>query len=95
LAYRRSAQADADYFAIYRYGVERYGVTQAEAYADRLDRAFEMLAVFPRAGRVRTEVDATIRTHPVGVHIVLYELDEDDDVIILRIPHARSDWISD
>lgn len=95
MAYRRSGQADADYFAIYRYGVEHYGVVRADQYADPLDRAFDMLATFPRSARVRTEIDATVRAHPVGVHIVLYEVDENDDVVILRIAHGRSDWTND
>ena len=94
MAYRRSAQADADYFAIYRYGVERYDVAGADSYADRLDRAIDMLATFPRSGRTRAEIDKTVRAHPVGVHIVLYELDENDDILILRIVHERSDWMN-
>ena len=95
MGYRRSAQADEDYFAICGFGLGRYGRATAEAYLDRLDQTFDMLSAFPGAARVRHEVDPALRAFPVGVYLILYEVDEMDEVTILRIVHARSDGIND
>ena len=44
---------------------------------------------------MRYELDPPVRALPVGVHLVVYDVDADGVVRILRIPHARSDWAND
>lgn len=95
MPYRTTPRADEDYYAIYRYGIEHFGRVRAEAYADRLDETFEFLAAHPAAARMRYELDPPVRALPVGVHLVVYDVDADGVVRILRIPHARSDWAND
>ncbi|KTT75001.1 hypothetical protein NS334_03890 [Sphingomonas endophytica] len=95
MGYRLSDEADEDYFSIYLHGVETFGEEQAERYADLLDRAFAFLGDHPRAGRERLELREAIRGYPTGSHLIFYAIDEDDDVLILRIRHGREDWAAD
>lgn len=95
MGYRLSDAADEDFFSIFRYGVERFGHDQAERYADQLDRAFAFLADHPRAGRERPELRGGLRGYPAGSHLILYAVDPDDNVLILRIRHGREDWSAD
>ncbi|MGR6329875.1 type II toxin-antitoxin system RelE/ParE family toxin [Sphingomonas sp. XXL09] len=95
MSYRITPEADEDYYAIYRYGVERFGRAQAEAYADRLDQGFDFVADNPGAARLRHELQPPVRAWPVGAHLIVYQVEADGSVTILRIPHARSDWVND
>ncbi|AXJ97016.1 MULTISPECIES: type II toxin-antitoxin system RelE/ParE family toxin [unclassified Sphingomonas] len=95
MSFRVTPRADEDYYAIYAHGVERFGRAQAEAYADRLDESFAFLADHPRAARMRYEFDPPVRALPVGAHMIVYDVEPDDTVVILRIPHGRADWAND
>ena len=95
MSYRRSPEADEDYYAIYQIGLQTFGAAQAERYADRLDHAFGFLAEFPRAARSRHEIDPPIRAYPVKSHIVIYQIEADESITILRIRHSAEDWQSD
>ena len=90
MGYRLSDEADEDYFSIFLYGVEAFGLDQAERYADQLDRAFGFLGKHPRAGRERAELRGGVRGYPAGSHLILYTIDPADDVLILRIRHGRA-----
>jgi toxin ParE1/3/4 len=52
--HRLSQRADRDLRDIYLYGVENFGLAQAERYRLELDGCFAMLSEFPRMGRRRT-----------------------------------------
>lgn len=95
MGYRLSDEADEDYFSIYRHGMEQFGRDQAERYADLLDRAFAFLGDHPRAGRERLELRDAIRAYPTGSHIILYAIEDGEDVLILRVRHGREDWAAD
>ncbi len=95
MSYRITPEADEDYYAIYRYGVEQFGRARAEAYADRLDQGFDLSADNPRAARLRRKLHPPVRAWPIGAHLIVYQVEADDSVTILRIPHARNDWIND
>jgi toxin ParE1/3/4 len=49
-SYRLSERADKQIEEIFLYGVEAFGVYQAEAYHSGLKRTFELLADFPLMG---------------------------------------------
>lgn len=54
-----------------------------------------MIDRYPRIARLRQEIDDATRGFPVGVHIIFYQVDDADDVLILRIRHGREDWLAD
>lgn len=95
MAYRLSRAAKEDVIAIYVDGVAAFGIDQAEAYHARLERVFETLAANPRIARERTEITPPVRVHPYGSHLIVYVVEPDDSVLVVRVRHAREDWISD
>ena len=85
-------KAEDDLLAIFLQGIERFGPVQAEAYLRDLDHVFDLLGAHPELGRVRTEITPPVRVHPHRAHIIIYETDGVDGVIILRVRHAAEDW---
>lgn len=92
MSYRLSEQAEEDVVRVYVQGTELFGVQQAVRYHRRLRATFELLAANPRMARERAEYDPPVRIHPVGSHVVVYVVDDRDEVLILRIRHGREDW---
>ena len=90
---RLSEAARADIRAIYREGVERFGLARADAYASALRESIERLADYPESAPFRECLGGPVRVLPVRSHIVIYAIDP-GEVHILRIRHAREDWIA-
>jgi toxin ParE1/3/4 len=90
--YRLSRKAEEDIIAIFMYGVAQFGTQQAERYHDLLERTFEFLVENPEAARERLEITPPVRVHPIESHVVVYTIDEDGDVFIVRVRHGREDW---
>lgn len=67
---------------------------QADAYHEGLSEIVAFLADYPRAARLREEVSPPVRVHPYKAHLVVYDVGDEDEVIILRVQHGREDWIS-
>lgn len=92
-AYTLSAIAEEDLIQIYVQGARSFGFEQARRYHRKLFDTFRFLAENPLAGPIRPELRTQIRVHPAGSHIVLYTARK-QDILILRIRHAREDWLS-
>lgn len=90
--YRLSRKAEEDIIAIFMYGVSQFGIEQAERYHHLLERTFQFLAENPEAARDRVEITPPVRVHPIESHIVIYTIDEDGDVFIIRVRHGHEDW---
>jgi toxin ParE1/3/4 len=91
MALRLAKRAEQDLDDIYVQGVVHFGSRQAERYSDGLDACLELLAAHPSMAPERTEITKPVRVHPHGSHLVVYEI-EGADVLVLRILHQRSDW---
>jgi len=87
-------RAVADIQRIYEQGVEVHGAVHADGYVDGLDQTIAMLAAYPGAARLREELSVPVRAFNYRAHIILYQFDL-NTVTILRIRHAREDWVSD
>ncbi len=92
MAYRLTRKAEADILHIYRESAEQFGTAQAEAYHARLERTFGLIALNPRLARERVEISPPVRVHPCGAHLIVYLVEESDEVLILRLRHRREDW---
>ena len=92
MTFRLSARAEADLIDIYLYGVEHFGHRQAEAYQDKIDHTIDLIADKPELARLREEITPPVRIHPVEAHIIVYLVDENRDVRILRVRHGRENW---
>ena len=93
MKFRLSRAAQEDLISIYVHGVREFGMAQAEAYQDQIDHTIELIAENPQIARQRNELDPPVRVHPVNSHLIVYMI-EDGAVRILRVRHAREDWIS-
>ncbi len=93
MAYRLSQNAAKDVDNIVYNGAIEFGREQAVAYYERITRCCILLSDNPRAARLRSEVRPLVRAYPCGAHIIIYEIDDADDFLILRIHHSRKDWL--
>lgn len=85
-----SPDADQDLSDALLYSQQRWGRSRRTAYEADLFSAMRTLTRFPHLGRSRADILPNLRSHPVGEHVILYEVDE-QTVTILRILHARMD----
>jgi toxin ParE1/3/4 len=87
-----SEEADRDLDALYRQGVEMFGFAQADRYIEGLLNALDLIANFPGAARLRTELQPPIRAYAYKSHLVLHDLDATGGLHIVRIRHGHEDW---
>jgi len=92
MAYRRSEKADEDIITIYVDGVRDFGIAQAEKYHAELEQLFDLIAVTPKLARERHELEPPVRIHPHKSHIIIYVIEGNNDVLVLRVRHGREDW---
>jgi toxin ParE1/3/4 len=48
----------------------------------------------PRMARERREIIPPVRIQPFKAHLVVYLIEDDGEVLVLRVRHARGDWES-
>ena len=92
--FRLTRAAVNDLTAIFLEGIGQFGLPQADAYHEGLSAIFAFLADYPRAARLREEISPPVRVHPYKAHLVIYDVGDEDEVIILRVRHGREDWMS-
>lgn len=86
--------AEEDLIQIFISGAASFGIDQARRYHRKLYAIFSFLAENPRAAHLRHEINPPVRGHPAGSHMVIYDVRENEEVFILRVRHAREDWLS-
>lgn len=91
---RLSRRAELEFELIYAESCEQFGLAQADSYATGLGRALARLAASPQMARRREELVSRARAYRYKAHMIVYR-EEDDGIFIIRLPHARSDWIND
>ncbi|RDH83664.1 MAG: type II toxin-antitoxin system RelE/ParE family toxin [endosymbiont of Escarpia spicata] len=75
---------------IYDYGVSNWGATQASSYLEKLKEHFWGLTKQPKMGIEREKLMPSMRSFPVGSHIVFYRLQQ-SQVEVVRVLHCRQD----
>ncbi len=91
-AYRITHAVSDDIEAIFIESLVLFGLAQTDKYHDGLTAAFEFLADFPRAARLRDEINPPVRAYKYKSHLIVYDLGNDDTVIVLRVRHGHEDW---
>ena len=87
--YRLTVRAEDDLLDIFLFGLEQFGLMQAERYKAGFERCFTILADNPKLGRTANAVAPGLRRHEHESHIVLYE-EAEDGVLIVALVHGRS-----
>lgn len=83
-------QAESDLRDILNFTARTWGREQRSAYRRLMRDATTTLASSPSLGRARDDLFAGLRSFPVRSHI-LYYLEADDRLVIIRILHTRQD----
>ena len=92
MAYRLTRRAEDDVVGIFLEGLKHFGPRQADAYHEKLERAFELISHNPFMARERKDISPPVRVHPCGSHIVIYLVDS-EGVLVVRVRHHKEDWI--
>ncbi|WP_018237855.1 type II toxin-antitoxin system RelE/ParE family toxin [Ensifer sp. BR816] len=92
MGFRISLAAEEDIIAIAKEGVRLFGAAQARRYHDELFSIFALIAANPRMARERQELSPPMRVHPFKAHLVIYQIEPDDDILIVRVRYGHEDW---
>lgn len=92
MAYSLTRKAADDISNIYMQGVELFGVPQAERYHAEMKQKFDLIADNPHIARMRNEFNPPVYIYSYHSHIIIYTVDKNSDISILRIRHGREDW---
>ncbi|MEJ1161388.1 type II toxin-antitoxin system RelE/ParE family toxin [Prosthecomicrobium sp. N25] len=94
MGYRLTAAADEDLVRILLEGDREFGFERAVRYVRKINDIFDLIARNPRLARERNEISPGLRAHPHRSHLILYVIDDSDEVLIVRVRHLREDWSS-
>jgi toxin ParE1/3/4 len=84
--------AERDLDALFDYIANDSGPDRAEAVLTRIDDTLRNLALLPRIGRIRPDLDGAPRVFSVWPWIVIYEpLNADDGIVVWRVVDGRRD----
>ena len=92
MSFRLGNKAEDDIAGIAKTGLLLFGTEQARRYHAELFDLFELIAANPRMARERREIEPPVRIQPFKAHLVVYEVDDHDDVVILRVRHGHENW---
>jgi toxin ParE1/3/4 len=90
-----SVEAEEDIIAIAEQGVRMFGSAQARRYHDELFAVLDLIAANPRMAREREEISPPVRIHPFKAHLVVYRVEENGAIFVIRIRHGHEDWAGD
>lgn len=93
MGHRLTRKAAEDILAIFTAGVRQFGLAQAEKYHAGLEQAFLLLADNPELARNRQEISPPVRVYPYGSHLIIYLVEENRDILIVRVRHGHEDWL--
>jgi len=90
--FRLSLAAEEDIIGIAEQGVRVFGAVQARKYHDELFAIFALIAANPRMARERHELSPPMRIHPFKAHLIVYRIEGDGDIFVVRVRHGHEDW---
>jgi len=95
MGFRLSLAAEEDIVGIAEQGLRLFGAVQARQYHDELFAIFDLIAASPRIARERFELTPPMRIHPFKAHLVVYRIEADGGVFIVRVRHGHEDWANE
>ena len=87
--YQLTNRAEHDLIDIFSYGIEQFGLIQAQNYSIELADCFDLIAKNPHIGREAKSIAKNVRRHEHKSHTILYEQTE-FGVLILALVHSRN-----
>lgn len=92
MGFRLTQAAEKDIIGIAEQSARLFGPIQARRYHDELFALLGVLAAYPRLVRERLELSPPMRIYPFKAHLVVYRIEADGEILIVRIRHAHEDW---
>lgn len=92
MSFKLSVEAEEDIIAIAEQGVGMFGASHAKLYHDELFALLDLIAANPRIARERDEIDPPVRIHPFNAHLIVYRIEDDETIFVIRIRHGHEDW---
>ena len=89
--YRLSTESENDIAGIYEYGIERFGILQAQNYLLGMHDLFQTLTKSPHIGRDASEFSPSLKRFTYKSHMVFY-LNSASDILIIRVLHHSMDY---
>ena len=90
-----SVEAEEDIIAFTEQGIRMFGSVQARRYHDDLFAVLELIAANPRMAREREEISPPVRIHPFKPHLIVYRIEENGTIFVIRIRHGHEDGASE
>ena len=87
--YRLSIESENDIAGIYEYGIEKFGILQAQNYLLGMHDLFQTLTKNPGIGRDASEFSHSLKRFTYKSHMV-FHLDIDPSILIIRVLHSHS-----
>ncbi len=91
LNYRLTNKAAIDLVEIWDYTSETWSEVQAEKYYSQLTDAFSFIADNREIGKDFSEIMNGLLGKNVGKHIVFYQFESKNKIVIIRVLHERMD----
>jgi toxin ParE1/3/4 len=95
MRYRLTREAEEDIIGIAETSLRLFGQIQARRYHNELFDLIDLIAAIPRMARERLELTPPVRVQPFRQHLIVYRIEEDGGVLVIRVRHAHEDWIAD
>ncbi|MDD7885738.1 type II toxin-antitoxin system RelE/ParE family toxin [Flavivirga sp. 57AJ16] len=89
--YKVSGKAEIDLTKMYEYGIEMFGLQQAQAYLSGMHTLFQILVDNASLGRDASEFVLSLKRFSYKSHTIFY-LATDIDVLIVRVLHQSMDY---
>lgn len=86
-----STEAENDLMEIYHYGFLNYGENKADLYINTLKAQCLLLSANPYLCRERKELTPPVRIYHHKKHLIIYTIEADYYILIVRICHERMD----
>ncbi len=89
--YQLTKKADSDLASAYEYGILNFGLEQAQSYLLGLYERLQILADSPMLGREAIELSPNLRRSEYQSHVIFYEQDS-KDILIVRVLRVEMDF---
>jgi toxin ParE1/3/4 len=90
-AYKVSVKAETDLARMYEYGIETFGLEQAQTYLLGMHTLFQVLAGNANLGRDASEFMFSLKRFSYKSHTIFY-IATDIDILIIRVLNQRMDY---
>ena len=91
MAYNLSNQAVEDLKDIWFYGLEHWGIEQADNYLMKINEMCEFIFNNKKIGKNKSEIFEGLKSYQVNSHIIFYT-EQNQTVYIIRFLHQSMDY---